>query len=348
MSFFNPQTKAFGLQIGDVALRAVELKKAGGKHAVQAASEVMLPKGVIRDDAITDIALLASHIERLVERPSFGRFTTKNVVVNLPESKCFVRVIHMQHMKDGEIENAIPFEAESYIPIPIDQVYLDWQKLSETNGRMEILLIASAKEYVDKVVSALETAHLVPVALEVESQSLARIIVSEGSNENSIIANIQSARTDLVLIERGNIQFTSTIPLGGNAITDSIARGLGITPQAAESIKQQVGIANTTEYPNLKTIIVPVLASFVSEVKNTLNFHAQHSTERVTNVVLAGGGAQLKHIEELLATELASEGVAVKIADISRVIEIPTKDNVQTFAPLGYSTAFGLAVRPID
>jgi Tfp pilus assembly PilM family ATPase len=53
------------------------------------------------------------------------------VVVNLPEARCFVRVIHVDNMPDAEIESAVPFEAESYIPIPIEQVYLDWMKIGE-------------------------------------------------------------------------------------------------------------------------------------------------------------------------------------------------------------------------
>jgi type IV pilus assembly protein PilM len=55
-------------------------------------------------------------------------------------------------MSESEISTAVPVEAESFIPLPIEQVYLDWQILGRKEDKQEILIIASPKEFVDKYV----------------------------------------------------------------------------------------------------------------------------------------------------------------------------------------------------
>lgn len=344
LNIFNVKTKALGLQFGDNVLRALELRGS----SVQAATEATMAKGIVQNDTVISGELLSSTVKKMFENPTFGRFNTRNVVVSLPETKCFVRVIHMQHMSDSEVDSAIPYEAESYVPIPIDQVYLDWQKLSETDGRMEILLVASPKEYVDKIVSAIESAGLVPCALEVESQSLARLAIPATGSQNMVIANIKGSNSDLVMVERGNVQFTSTVPIGGISVTDALARGLGITSQAAEQIKVSVGIANTAEYPTLESMVAPALNNFVSEVKNILTFHGQHSQEKISQLALMGGGAQLLHLDEFLSRELTSLGIQVTMVDPLKVVKPPHTSAKNPFPALAYSTVIGLALRPLD
>lgn len=345
---FNSEVKTLGLHIGDAALRAFELGGEQKSRHVQAAGELAVAKTVLSGDAILDGKALSGSIVKLLEHPQFGKFTTKNVVVSLPEPKCFVRVIHVQHMSDSELENAVTFEAESYIPVPIDQVYLDWQKLGETEGRMEILLVASPKEYVDKVVSAVEGAGLAIAALEVESESLARIAVEPASTDVTLIVNIQTLRTDLAMAERGNVQFTSTIPIASGIVTDTVARALGIAAKLAENITQEAGIANTPEYPNLKTLMLPVLTNFVSEIKNILAFQAQRSPNKVNRLVLVGPGAQLKHLPEFLSAELAAEQLQVVLLDPLSGIGLPPESFGKSLPPLAYSTAIGLALRPVS
>lgn len=346
LQIFQPETKIVGLQFGDTSLRAVELgASTNNAYPVVAASEIAIPKTAIQNDTIADPSQLAKSIIQMYEHPLFGTFNSRSVTVNLPETKCFVRVIHMQHMSDSEVDSAIPFEAESYIPIPIDQVYLDWEKLSEADGKMELLIIASPKEYVDKVVMTLEEAHLIPAALEVESQSLCRLLLDPATTKDCLIANIQSARTDLIIIERGGIQFTSTVPLGGAIVTEAIAKALGLSNQAANEIKEKYGIANTTEYPNLKTVLDPVLNNFVAEIKNILNFQLQHSQTKIGTIYLTGGGAQLQHFDEFLNEEFRAMGVTVQVPNPLDHCMLP-KD-IQNFPKFAFSTALGLAMRKI-
>jgi type IV pilus assembly protein PilM len=289
---------------------------------------------------------LAALIEQSLLRPQFGRITTNRVVFSLPESKSFIRVIHIPEMTDAEAENAVLFEAEAYIPLPMDQVYFDWQILGRSGGRMEVLLIASPKDFVDKYISALEKAHLKIVAIEVESQSVVRALIPAGSVDNLLIADLDAYKTALIMVIGGHLQFTSSIPIAGNAFTERIVQALSVDQIKAEAIKKDFGIANTDEYPSLQSYLLPVVNDLSAEIKNILKFHYEHSQAPVAKLVLSGGTAKLKHLDEFLAPTLANEqGLAVSIANPLLKLNLTNTPNLTSYEALSFTTAIGLAMR---
>ncbi len=351
---------SFGLDVSSGSLKLVQLEQKNKKIKIKGYSESSLPKGLIVGDSIVDVKTFSFLLKQSLNKPQFGRFDTNYVVASLPESKSFVRVIQIPQMSDAEAESAVPFEAESFIPLPVDQVYLDWQKIATTAGqsslgapaedpKMNILMIASPKEFVDKYLDILEKVGLRVAALEVESQSCVRSILPKDSQETSLLIDLGGFRSSLVMIEDGNLQFTSTIPIAGNTFTESIARALGVASPKAEEIKKKVGIANTTEYPNIKTELLPVLNSLSAEIKNILKFHNEHSTKQVERVIISGSSGKLKNIAEFLLGSLGDAGITkVVLADPLQNLGIPPAGQLSALEALSFVTALGLAHRGIN
>lgn len=349
-NLFKTHSDVVGIAIGDAHIRALQFKGGLSAATVEGFAEAVLPKTIFDIDGKIDVEGLSRIFENLFLKPRYGKFTSRDVAVNLPEAKCFVRVIHVAPMSDSEIEAAVPFEAESYIPVPVDQVYLDWQRLEEVDGKVALLLVASPKEYVDQVLTAVRGANLTPVAVEVESQGLARALVpQDGAKQSVLIADMKGSGTDLIMIEHGNIQFTSSIPIGGVTITDAIAKGLEVPIKRAEEIKAQAGLGSTEEYPNLKTLLVPVMNSFVTEIKQVIAFHNQHSSETIGKIVLVGGSAGLKSLPEFLQESLdPSRSLLVELGDPTINVKVALPEGVSGTAVLPYSAAIGLAMRGLS
>lgn len=346
-NLFHHNQNGFGLDVTGSSFKLFQLKKEGSHLSVVGFSDVALPKGLIANDAISDTKTFIYLLKQALLKPQSGRFSGNLVSASLPESKSFVRVIQVPQMQDAELETAVPVEAESFIPLPIDQVYLDWQKLGQKGDKQEILIIASPKDFVDKYVKILEDAGLQVLALEVESQSCHRALVPFGQPQNSLIVDLDAFRTSLIMVEAGHLEFTSSIPIAGNSFTESIARNLGISSQKAEMIKRKVGVANTAEYPNIKTALLPVLNNLTAEIKNIIKFHSEHSENKVEKVMLAGGGAKLKGVVESLTPEFLESGIKVEIGN--PWVNLPQIKNppLDLFDSLSYTAAIGLAIRGI-
>ncbi len=347
LKIFEKQEDYFGLHLNGTALKFIQFEPDGGKHKIVGFSNTPLPPNLISNEDIIDHKSLVRFVEQNLLHPQFGKITTNRVVFSVPESKSFVRVIRMNSMSDHELENAVLFEAEAYIPLPMDQVYFDWQVLRRDLGGMDVLLIASPKEFVDKYIKVLEDAHLKIVAVEVESQSVVRALVPKSTETNILIADLDAYKTALVMVVKGNLQFTSSIPIAGNVFTDRIAQGLSITPEKAEAIKREYGLANSEKYPKMETYLLPVVNDLGAEISNILRFHYEHSKEKVSQLALSGGTAKLKHIEEFLAKGLGDTELQVVVADPWQNTPVSNPEVMSSYEALSFTNAIGLAMRGV-
>jgi type IV pilus assembly protein PilM len=344
--FVSKTQTAFGLDVSSSSLKVMQLGVGKKSAEVKGYAEAKIPKGTIIADAISDAKTFSYLLKSTLDKPVFGHIDTNYAVVSLPESKSFVRVIQIPKMSDSEAESAIPFEAESFIPLPIEQVYLDWQKLGETGDKMNILIIASPKEYVDKFLGVLDQVGIKTLALEVESQSCHRAIVAKDSRETSLIVDLSATHSSIIMVENGNLQFTSTVPIAGSSFTEALSKGLGVSSVKAEEIKSLVGMTNTPQYPNIRTYLLPVLTGLSAEIKNIIKFHSEHSAEPVSKIWLAGGTSKLKNLSEFLNIQFQDfSGLEVKLSNPWINLDHMKSPPLSEVDSLGYVTAIGLAMR---
>ena len=344
-NIFEKKNHYIGLHINSHAIKALQFAPSSGSTSIRALANVVMPKGLIVNDDFADFEALSQLISRSLAKPKYGSFTTNRAVVALPESKSFVRIIPMQSMSDSEVANAVLFEAESYIPLPMDQVYFDWQVLTRKPEGIEVLVIASPKNYVDKYITILEKAGLVIAGIETESQSVARALVPITAKEPILIADMDAYKTALVMVHEGSLQFTSSVPIAGNNFTEKLSKAASLGLPEAEKLKQEFGFANTTEYPNLKLQMMPVMEDLAAEIKNILKFHYDHHEDHIGSLVLTGGGAKLQHIEENLEPMLA-EYAPIKVTVANPLEHVPnfSDKTLESYEALSYTTAIGLAM----
>ncbi len=348
MKLFSGIKTAYGLDLSGNSFKLLQLASEKSGFKLQAFGEAAVPKGLLVNDAITDVKTFEYLIKQVQNKPQFGRFNTEFAVVSLPESKSFVRVIQIPKMSEVESQSAVPFEAESFIPLPLDQVYMDWKKIGETEDKMNILIIASPKDFVDSFLSILDQVQIKVIALEVESQACLRALIKAGESASALIVDMEATRSGLIMVEDGNLQFTSTIPIGGNNFTEAIAKSLGVASSKAEIIKQKVGMANTPEYPNIKTAALPILNNLSAEIKNILKFHDEHSHSQVAKIILTGGAAKLKNLSEFLVGEFTERpGLVVELGNPWLNINFDKNTPLSQPDALGFSTAVGLAMRGV-
>ncbi len=363
--FGRPQSKgAFGLDLGDVSLKLVQFEKKGAAFKTVVFSDELLPKEIIEQNTIKDPKTLTRLIQNAVAHPKFGHISTAHVVASIPETKCFVRVISMARVSEEEAFEAIPWESEAYIPMPRSQVYLDWVILSEVDpaqkDKMKVLITAAPKDYVDEYTRILKEAGLKPVALEIESQAIARSLVSN-TKETVLLLDIDTARTSFIIYDQGTLEFTSSIPLAGTMFTDRIAKELGVPMEEAEKLKRESGLDPALAKGRVKKSLTPLIHDLASETKNILRFYEEHvnPTGKISRLMLSGGSSKLKHLPSVLKELLNKEddGHAIRSLPSMRVElgnpwqKVLGKKQVPPISreeSLSYSTAIGLALRDFE
>jgi type IV pilus assembly protein PilM len=340
--FGRKKIHAFGLEISNSSIKAVQLAAGRSGITVQGHGAAAMPDKVINNNLIASTSRLAENILRVLGRAR--GIDTKYVVCSIPEAKSFVRTISLPKMAESEIDGAIPYELEQDIPVPVDQVYLDWQLLRESGDKLELLVMAAPKDYVDALAESLTAAKLVPVAMELESLAAARALMQPSDTQPVLIADVGTLQTSFVIADKGIVEYTSSVPVAGNAFTESIARNLGVNKAEAEKLKITAGLTAEDKKGQVRPAIVPILDNMIDEIKNVIRFFEEHDLQhrQIQKILLCGGSAALLGMSDYMAARInlgSTSAITVSLGHPAATIGAES---------LAYNTAIGLALRGLS
>lgn len=366
LKFLTLKPEAFGLDFSDLSLKITKLKKKGKFLSLASWGKIEIKPGIIEKGEIKNEAALAKIIKDGLSKIKGERIRSKYVIASLPENKAFIQVIKMPRMKKEELKTAVPFEAENYIPLPIEEAYLDFQILPPFHNRsdhLDILIAALPKKTIDSYVSCLKKAGLIPLALEVESQSIARTLIKNRVSPFPVfIIDFGKSRTSFIIFSGYSLRFTSSISISSQKLTEAIANTLKVDLNEAEKLKIEHGlIAEKRSSRSRKKVIgiidpmVPVLNDLVKQIKRYIKYYHTHALEehpsskdrKIKKILLCGRGANLKGLTGFLSNEfkipveLSNPWINILPEPLKEVPELPFKES------LGYTTSLGLALRGI-
>ncbi|MDD5145483.1 MAG: type IV pilus assembly protein PilM [Candidatus Pacebacteria bacterium] len=368
LDILNLKPEAFGLDISDLSLKIVKLKKKGKFLSLASFGETKISPGILTEGEVKDEKKLAQIIKESVKNITGEKLKTKYVVSSLPEEKTFLQVIQMPKMKEEELKKAVLFEAENYIPLPIDQVYLDSQivpQLYDHLDHSDVLILALPKKIVDPYLFSIKSAGLQPLAFEIESQAIARALIkNELSESPALLIDLGAGRTSFIIFSGYSLKFTSSIPISSQGFNEVISRSLGVNNEKAEELKREYGLQENiklkkddgkTKDGEIFEALIPSLTDLIEQIKKYLSYYQTHALHEhslpnnkgVKKILLSGGGANLKGLDDFLSLELkipvevANPWVNILPSQIKELPQLPFEKS------LSFTTALGLALRAI-
>jgi len=197
----------FGLDIGYETLKLCEVKKHGKSVQVVGISEVPITERILERDRIKDKATTANLIKEARLKAKPGQIKAKRIVSTLPETFVFSKTIQVPKMPEKELRFAIPNEAAQYLPIPVEEVYIDYQILitHPDEALIDVLIAAAPKRLVDDYVEMAKMAGLELYALETKSIADGRAIINEKKQKDSVvILHIGTEVSRISIWDKGN------------------------------------------------------------------------------------------------------------------------------------------------
>ncbi len=343
--------KSFGLDIGVLSIKAVELEldKSGFRLGAFIVAPTP-PKGML-SESLMDEEEMAQAIKKAV---SDAGISNKKVNVALPENQVYAKVVEMPYLSDRELASAIYWEAEQYIPIPLPSVSLSWNVIKRSpkpgvNDKMEVLMVGAPILIVKKYQKILSMAGFTISAMETEIISTVRALSAFtplNSVTPSIIINIGAISTSLAIVVGNNLIFTYSLPIGGAAINRAISADFGLSSLQAEEYKKTYGIAKGPLGARIGKATEPILSSILSEVKKAIIYYSQkYKDSRVEQIIISGETAKLPGIDAYFAngcrigTTIANPWKFLSSSNIPKEILDKAPD---------YSIAVGLALRDYE
>ena len=335
-----------GIDIGSHSIKLVELGRDGQSDVLVSIGSIATPPKALSSTLQADQQAVSEAIKQLVKQ---ANVKTRDVIIALPESLVFTRVIEVPQLSERELSSAIHWEAEQYVPLPLDQVNLDFTILRDSRdtqtSKMEVLLVASPKSLIDKYLKILDQADLNPVAAETEIISASRALVRTVMNvKTTLVVSLGAQTTDLAILRNGTLAFTRSISAGGESLSRALVQGLDFNPNQAEQFKQTYGLDKSQLEGKILTAVKPIMDTIISEMKRAIGYYQEkYPQEKVEVILITGGTAKLPGMVMYIAEEI---GIEVQLG--SPFIGIRRDERFVQFDQEGptYCVAIGLALRP--
>ncbi|MFC5682654.1 cell division protein FtsA [Flavobacterium sp. MAHUQ-51] len=325
----------------------------------QAINEAETNSGYKIKDVVVGIA--GQHI-RSIQHTDYISRTNPEEVIGGDDIQLLIDQVNKLAMLPGEeIIHVLPQEfkidGQSEIKEPIGMY----------GGRLEssFHVVVGQASSIRNVGRCIQSSGIELSGLTLEPLASSDAVLSQEEKEAGVaLIDIGGGTTDLAIFKDGIIRHTAVIPFGGNVITDDIKEGCSIIEKQAELLKVKFGSAWPGEnrdneivsipglrgrepkeisLKNLSKIIHARVVEIIEQVFTEIKAYGHEDPRKklIAGIVLTGGGAQLKHIKQLV------EYITGMDTRIGYPNEHLAGNSDEEFSSPLYATAVGLVMNSI-
>jgi len=349
-----------GIDIGTASIKVVELEKKGARFELSNYGLFELKSGVSDIPATAGRGILKLPDEEIIwgikEIIKKGSIKSKDVVASIPSFSTFSTIIEMPYSSEQDLAKALPFEAKKYIPIPLNEVILDWSIIDISNNSspalgavgpkpttVEVFVAAVPKDETTRYQRIMKGVGLNLRALELENTALIRALLGNDLSPTAII-NIGGRSTSIVIINKGYERVSHNYEVGGFEITKSIARSLNVSLEKAEDLKRKIGMK-----PSDENIINEAMSSLVDmmvfETRKTISNYESSKNIKISKILLIGGLSNMPNFMEYFKKKLGMEVYSANA--FARIVYPQSLSSVIQELANAFAIATGLAMREI-
>jgi type IV pilus assembly protein PilM len=300
---------ALAIDIGTYTIKAIS-GKPGKTPVIEKVVESFNTTGIV---VPTDDPQTEKLVEAIGNLISDHKLAITDVRLSLPESIVSTKIINMPRLSDAELASAIGWQAEQYIPIPPEELTLEYKVLyrppkNNPNEQMRVLLIGTRKTLIEKFVMTFNYLGIEPTLLETQILSVVRSLQFDSTDPTTLIIHMGANTMTLAVVHEGELAFVFNHMSGSQTLTKSLQATIGLETDQAEQYKRQYGLDETQFQGKVQTALLPAVKVLTDAMQKATRFFInQNPTASIQRVLLSGGGVQLPNLVPHLANTLGAE-----------------------------------------
>ena len=345
-----------GIDIGSSAIKIVELSRLGERIKLDAYGEMKAEavyqkpfRTFEKNTLLFQTMDIARAIRGVIDE---AKMASKKAVFSIPDFSTFYTTFELPPMSSQELPQAVRFQARQQIPVPLNEVSLDWaviegETIDHQGSALKILLVAVPNEIILQYQEISRICKLELYALEAEVFGFLRSANPE-KRKSVILIDIGAQSTTCSLVENGVLKQSRSFEPAGNEIGEVLSKALQIEFKEAERLKEKHGILPSPEpgKENVREIILTILDAILNEAGKTIQDFSFGQNKNPEQVILAGGAALIPGLREYFAQTLKKE---VQIVNpFLNTFYPPILEKTLKIIGPSYAIAVGSAMRGLE
>ncbi len=342
-TYFFKDKPIFGLDLGYDNLKIMQIGWHNNRRVVRGYGSTTFDANVFKNGVIDNPETIAKATHDLFTKNLVGDISTHRVVMSIPAARTFTRAMHLPQLKTKDIGAAVSLEAEQYIPVPVNELYLDHMVIDNSGKEMDLLAVAVPRKIVDSYMVLADLLGLEVVGLETTIGASSRLFVhSEQSDEPTVLIDFGSVSSDITIYDKALI-VTGTSADGGDSFTDLIAKALKMSRSDASIIKTKYGIGASKKQKEISAAVMPLLEHLIKEIRRMIRYYEDRNNAKrtISQVVTLGGGASMPGLSEFMTSNLR---LPVRMCDPWQRLDFAGLERPSGLEKSTYSTVAGLAL----
>lgn len=291
MNLLHTVGEFFSLDVGTTAIRVVQLSRIskGDSWILARYGYAPVDIKIATSDAPEDRRRLG---EIILTALGQSGIKTKDVVIGIPSGKVFATVVDLPKMSNQELKTNIKYEAEQFIPMPIEEVKLDYAVLGDSPTspeKSEVLITSVTNIYNEARLELLEDIGLNVVASEPDSIALIRSVMPTDAKGAAVVFDMGDFSTDVVVTLGGAPRLVRSIPIGLQSLIKAAMQNLNIEHNQAEQFILKFGLAADRLEGQVVRALDASLDQFASEIYKSISFFQNRYTASAVDTILVSG-----------------------------------------------------------
>ncbi|MDR1196464.1 MAG: pilus assembly protein PilM [Endomicrobium sp.] len=315
-----------GLDWGSKFIKACTVSaKTDGKYIVYAS---MISADGKNGDREENPLLLKNKVDNLLRQL---RIKNKETSLSIGGIDLLARDFLLPKMAPENVEGAVMIEAENSIFETLDDMYSDYEVLSDSGeDNMDVLFVASPKDHISHILDSFSQSELDIVGVTPDNIALANCFLAfeekRAFSESVVLVNIGHEISNIAIIDRGELKFIRNVSFGGLDVTKEIAEIYEVDLSTAEQIKRQPSLWESIGL-NVKNVLKKSSSNLLEAVFRSM----EHSVSRqkigkVDKILLTGGGAILTGIDGFIYETLGVSAEKWNPLDSANVVGAVDKE----------------------
>ena len=222
------------------------------------------------------------------------------------------KIVYMDpEQNDYDLENQIEIEADSLIPYPLEEVYLDFEEMGPSathTGKVNVLLTAAHKDLVDSRLLLAREANFEPKIVDMENYAIGNALdffhTPQAEDEPICCINLGASLLQICVVKNGNVIYTKEHAFGLNQLINDIS--------AIHMVEREVAERQLLDGTLSGNWVEDTLPIFAANLQQNINralqmYMSTLHAERPKKILLSGGAATIEPLVDILKQDLGLE-----------------------------------------